>query len=191
MMTGPEDPRHDDGLQRRRVHVDGTYPPVVIEEDDATARFEQLGLEVPTASVLPRNFTSAARPDDFVFEAMTSTIRTLGRRAGLTLAVPGPHAYRAIHEKDHEVVAPVIQFAHAFLIEGGAVLVVEFLKELSRHIALRWGAKATRERRVLLEIVVTHGKHARRVTYDGPREGLSSVVEVAARIFDDEDGSDR
>jgi hypothetical protein len=191
MMTDRDDEQGDDGLQRRRVRSEGDSPAIVIEDDDAAARFEQLGLEVPALAILPRNFASATEPGQFVFEATTSTIRTLGRRVGLTLAVPGPTAYRGIHEKDHDVVAPVVQFAHAFLIEGGAVLVVEFLKELSRHVASRWGQKAARERHAVFEIVVTRGKRARRVTYNGPLEGLPSIVDVASRAFDEEEVHDR
>lgn len=173
----------DDGLHRR-IRA-GAGAPIVIEDDDTAARFLGLGLAVPAASILPRNFDAAGHPEDFVFEALTSTMLVLGRRAGLTLTLPGPRPYRAIHEKDHELVAPTVQFAQAFLLEGGAALAVEFFKEVSRHIASRWGVKVARDRRAMFEVVVTNGKHARRVTYEGPIEGLRSVVDFATRALDE------
>jgi hypothetical protein len=109
---------------------------------------------------------------------MTSTIRTLGRQVGLTIDVLGPPDYRSIHEKDYEIVAPVLQFTRDFLVEGGATLTVAFLENLARHLVSS-GSKKNRERNAFLELVVTHGKHAKRVTYRGPIEGLSSVVDIA------------
>lgn len=190
MTSGTAGGHSDDGLQRRSTPP-AVGAPIVVKDDDAAARFAQLGLDVPATSILPRNFETAPRPEDSVFEAMTSTVRVLGRRAGLTLEVPGPNMYRAIHEKDHEVFAPALQFAHVFLVEGGAVLMVEFLKELSRHVASRLGPKLARERHVVFETVVTKGERARRVTYNGPIEGLPSVVDVAKRVFDEDDADDR
>jgi hypothetical protein len=177
----------DDGLDRRRVPEVPKDTPILIEDDATAEHLAELGIEPSAASVLPRNFGAAKSSADFVFEQMTSTIRTLGRQVGLTIEVPGSSAYRSIHEKDYEVIAPVLQFSHAFLIEGGAALTVTFLEHFARHVASRWGVKRTRERDAIFEVVITRGKRAKRLTYRGPVHGLSSIVEAARAAFGEND----
>jgi hypothetical protein len=124
-----------DGLNRRRAPETATDTGITVESDDVIiAHLEDLGISTPLASILPRNFANAESTEDFVFEQMTSTIRTLGRQVGLTIDVLGPPDYRSIHEKDYEIVAPVLQFTRDFLVEGGATLTVAFLENLARHL---------------------------------------------------------
>lgn len=156
------------------------------QNDEIAAQFARLDLVVPTTSVLPRNFLSVGSEDEFVFEQLTSTVRTLGRRVGLEIDVPGAAAYRTIHEKDHEIVAPVIQFSQAFLLEGGATLAVKFLEELAAYVASRWGPRKTVQTEAALEVVVTYGKRAKRITYRGPIVGLPEIVKLAQTVFDGE-----
>jgi hypothetical protein len=174
----------DDGLDRRRAREIPPGESLRVENDEAVAaQLRQLGIDIAGISVLPRNFKTAVSPDDFVFEQMTSTIQTLGRQVGLAIDIPGPSSYRSLHEKDFEIIAPVIVFAHAFLIEGGATLTVTFLEHFARHIATRWGPKAARDRDAVLEIVVTRGEDAKRITYRGPVDGLPRVVDAARAAF--------
>jgi hypothetical protein len=114
---------------------------------------------------------------------MTSTIRPLGRRAGVLIDAFGSRPYRTIKESDDHIVAPLIQVTHAFLIEGGAALFTSFLEHLARHIASRWGAKAVAKDMAFFEAVVTKGKQVQRVTYRGPVGGLPMVAEVAKAAF--------
>jgi hypothetical protein len=89
----------DDGLDRPSVPVNQSSG-VTIEDDDTAHRTLRLSLESPAVYILPRNFEAAPSADDFVFEALTSTLQKLGRQAGIDVAVPGPRDYRSIHEKD-------------------------------------------------------------------------------------------
>jgi hypothetical protein len=98
-----------------------------------------LGIEPANVSVLPRNFATVQAPEEFIFEEMTPTILKLGRSVGLIVSVPGPSDSRTIHEKDTEVIAPILHFAQTFLVDGGASAAVAFLERLGRHIASRWG----------------------------------------------------
>jgi hypothetical protein len=176
-----------DGLNRRNVPAVPKGETISIAAEDATGtRLEGLGLQVPDVAVLPRNFESAATPEDFVFEESTSMIVALGRRAGVMVTVPGPSEYRTIHEKDAEIIAPVLQFSHQFLMEGGAVLAVAFLQELGRHVRKRWGGR-NRDRHAILEIAVTKGRSSKRLTYSGPPEELAQIVEAAQGLFNGED----
>lgn len=176
----------NDGLDRRLIRRIPAGSPIMVEDDTTTRRrLAELGLDTPTFAVLPRNFAVAASADDFVFEKMTPVIQALARQVGLAITVPGPAAYRSIHEKDAEIIAPVLQFAHQFIVEGGATLTVLFLEHLGRHIAKRWGPKATRERDAVLEVVVTKGSRSKRLTYRGPVTGLAMIVEAAEKAFDD------
>ena len=179
-----------DGLDRRKMSSFGAQPIVVDDDLETVVSLERLGLRPPNASVLPRNFVTAQSPEEFIFEEMTPTIQKLGRKVGLMVDVLGPVGYRSIHEKDAEIVAPVLLFAQSFLVEGGASLTVAFLEHLGHHIASRWGPKITRERAAVLEIVVTNGRRAKRVRYSGPLDGLATIVPVAQRAFDKDDGDD-
>jgi hypothetical protein len=174
----------DDGLDRPtpRELPDGIQTEVTVDNALAS-RLDVLGIPLPPISVLPRNILVATSADDFVFESMTSTIRPLGRQAGVLIEALGSHSYRTIKENDDHVVAPVIQVTHAFLIEGGAALLTSFLEHLARDIASRWGAKAVAKDKAFLELVVTKGKQVQRVTYHGPVSGLPTVADLAKAVF--------
>jgi hypothetical protein len=127
----------------------------------------------PSVSVLPRNFAVAESAEQFIFEAMTSTIQKLGRQVDLPIDVLGGGSYRSIHEKDAEIISPVLVFANAFL------------EHLGRHVANHWGPKAARTRHAVLEVVITNGPRTKRIKYNGPVDGLASIVSVAQKAFDE------
>ncbi len=172
-----------DGLDRRPAVIALDKPIVVEADETVAARLEQFGINAPRASVLPRNFAVANSPEDFVYEQMTSTIRILGRQVGLEITVAGPSGHHTIHERDHEIIIPVMQFAHAFLIEGGATITVSFFEHLARHLESRCGRREAREYEAAFELVVTRGRMAKRLTYRGPVQGLPSIVEAARTAF--------
>lgn len=176
--------KESDGLDRRKPRFDAGCG-ITVRYDVAIDTLVKWDVTSASASILPRNFMIADSADDFVFEEMTPTIQKLGRRVGLTLRVPGPDRYRSIHEKDAQVIAPVLVFAHSFLIEGGAALTVAFLEHFGRFVASQWGPKISRERDAHLEIIITHGKRAKSVQYTGPIDGLATIIEVAREPFDD------
>jgi hypothetical protein len=174
----------DETLHRRARPILPDGQTIRIEDDSTAARFAELGIETPRFAVLPRNFTQADSADKFVFEETTSALIALGRRVGLSVERPGSGSMRTIHEKDAEVIAPLLAVSHAFLIEGGAALVVAFLEHTVRYLRRGWGPNA-RDRRIILELSVTKGKVSKRLTYAGDQEGLHQIVTIATEMFDD------
>ena len=173
-----------DGLDRRNSpKIDTDQSISCMLDGPAADRLLRLGIVASEVTVLPRNFDTAISAEHFVFEEMTGTIRTLGRQVGLKVDIPGPTAFVALHEKDAEIISPVLVFAHAFLVEGGAALVYRFLELLSNHIASRWGPKIASSRVAVLEVVVTCGQSSKRLKYRGPISGLPTVVEAAQVAF--------
>jgi hypothetical protein len=181
----------DDGLDRRAAPGRAAVDSIEVRADATAERFAQLGLDVPSVSVLPRNFATVTSASDFVFEQMTSDMRTLGRRAGISVVIPGPTDFRALHEKDHEIIAPIVQFSHEFLIDGGAALAVAFLEQFAQHVASRWGIKKAKEMKAVLDVVITKGKNSKRITYQGPVEGLPRVAAIAQTVFNKHDDDER
>jgi hypothetical protein len=174
----------DESLHRRPVPKLPPGQNIAVADDSTSTRLSEFGLDVSRFAVLPRNFMFAAEPEAFVFEESTAAIATLGRQVGLAVELPGSARIRTIHEKDAEVIAPVLVVTHAFLAEGGAAIVVAFIERLARYVRKRWGPGA-KERHVILELSVIKGKNSKRVTYSGPQEGLPEIVDVAARVFDE------
>jgi hypothetical protein len=173
----------DDGLDRPQIvpaDVDGI---VVHDDPEAVGRLRSLDLGSADVFVLPRNYATVASPTEFVFEQITSTIQKLGRQVGVKVAVPGETPRRSIHEKDAAIIAPVLVFTQAFIIEGGATLVFKFLEALSGYVKGRWGTTIARNRHAVLEVIITDGKKAKRIRYKGPIEGIQKIAAVAKEAF--------
>ena len=177
----------DDGLDRPSVTASSDGGIEIRSDPQTGALLQALNLKSSNVYILPRNFAVAKSPDDFVFEQTTITIQKLGRQAGVVVAVPGAATYRSIHEKDAELIAPVLVFTHQFLIEGGATLLAKLLEYIAAYVKSSWGARHASAREAVFEAVVTDGKKAKRITYRGPIEGLHSMVTIAETVFKDDE----
>jgi hypothetical protein len=175
-----------DGLDRPSLSGRSDQRIDVHDDPQTGALLQGLNLKSSWVYVLPRNFAVAKSPDDFVFEQTTTTIQKLGRQVGVVVAVPGTGSYRSIHEKDVQIIAPVLVFAHQFLIEGGATLLVKLLEHVGAHVINNWGAHDVSDRDAVLQAIVTDGEKAKWITYRGPVGGLHSIVSIAESVFKDE-----
>jgi len=177
----------EDGLDRHAIPAEMPEG-IIVREDSIAQRFLDLGLPISAGVVLPRNFMTASA-DDFIFESSTPTIRKLAKLAQMELDVPGTTQYFRIHENDDSIIAPVIAFAHPFLLDGGAVLAVEFLKEYANHVRANWGAKKAKSANAVFTASVVDGDISKSVTYKGPIEGLPSIVDAMTKVFGGDEAS--
>ena len=180
MPTGRSFARvEDDGLDRPRIAAAGVNGIVVRDDREVMENLCNLDLGSADVFVLPRNYATVTSPSEFIFEHVTSTIQKLGRQVGVNVAVPGETPYRSIHEKDAAIVAPVLVFTQSFVIEGGAALAFKFLEALSGYVKSRWGTAVARNRHAVLDVVITDGRKAKRIRYEGPIDGIPEVAAVA------------
>ena len=178
-----------DGLDRQsRTRASVDIDTTIVDDETIAGRLQLFGS--PSAAVLPRNFAIAPFAEDFVFEATTSALRTLARRVGLSFDIPASSSYRSLHEKDHEIILPVLVFAHTLLVDGAASLTYKFLEALAAHLMSRQSSSARESSTVLVDLIITKNESAKRISYRGPASGLPSVVEVARHVFTKERDDD-
>ncbi len=162
----------EDGLDRHAIPAEMPEG-IIVREDSIAQRFLDLGLTANLGWGRLASYFMTASADDFIFESSTPTIRKLAKLAQMELDVPGTTQYFSIHENDDSIIAPVIAFAHPFLLDGGAVLAVEFH---ANHVRANWGAKKAKSANAVFTASVVDGDISKSVTYKGPIEGLPSIV---------------
>jgi hypothetical protein len=161
----------------------------IIQSDyiDARERFLELGLASPTGiTLLPRNFTEAASPDEFIYEKSTTTVRTLWRQNGVTEtrleADTGP-TREIVEQGFTELVLPTI-FVAGGLLSQNPVAVGVAINILSDY-ATHFFRGIPSPKRVKLSIVVETDKERqyKELNFEGSPEHLKDLVPIVREVY--------
>lgn len=148
---------------------------------DVASRATDLGLKLPSGlAILPRNFDSAASPEEFLYESTTPTVRLLWREAGVTETRLESEAARArcIGEKAALWVAPTI-FVGALLLTQNPQVVSIAINVISSYLTDMFrGLPVGRDVRLDVVVEKTSRRKCVRVRYEGKLEGLRDVPEL-------------
>ncbi len=148
-------------------------------------RLEELGCPEPDGIVLlPANFDSADAIEELRQYAEAATVKTLFRSANIPHSDVFSAGHRApyIQNNSLEWVAPTLFIPAALIIENPS-LVTMALNIISEYVA-RLLRGASGEKRASLEVVVekTDEGTCRRISYNGPVDGLESVGDVVRTV---------
>ena len=152
-------------------------------------RLEKLGcLELPGIVLLPANFDSADTIADIRQYAEAATVKTLFRSAGIPYSDVFSAERRApyIHNNSLEWVAPTL-FISAGLVIENQNLVSMALNVISEYV-MKLFRGVSGEKRVSLDVIIekTNGKTCKRISYNGPVEGLESMGDIVRTVANEQ-----
>ncbi len=155
---------------------------------DVRQRLKALGCHDPIGFVLlPTNFEAANSISEFRQVAEGATVKTLLRSANLPHSDVFPAEQRPpyVQNNDFEWVAPIL-FVSAALMSGNPDCITTVLDLLANYLADFFrGLKG--EKKVTLVVVVegAGGKTCKKVSYDGPVEGLREISDIVRTLKDE------
>lgn len=151
-------------------------------------RMETLGCQMPGGLViLPDNFGTASMPDDFVYAATATTVRTLFRNHGIPcdgLTPPGQRPKYASY-KNAEWVGPVFYISWSLLTESGApwLATLEVMKDyLTGYFR---GRPAPTIIKLTYIVETTPGRTYKKLDYEGNIEGMDKLPATLRAVADD------
>jgi hypothetical protein len=152
---------------------------------DVTARAAELGCRPPSGiALLPRNFESAERRDEFVHDASGMSIRAAWRSEGIeeSRLEPEGELWPTTQQDAAEWFGPVIFVAGSLLssnppaINVALGVVANYVTDFFR------GTPLDRQRANLTVVVETEAGQSRRVDYKGPPEGIRDLPDVIREL---------
>ncbi|MBS0536991.1 MAG: hypothetical protein JSR72_23270 [Proteobacteria bacterium] len=152
-------------------------------------RIVSLGCSYPDSgiAILPINFENAASAEDLRQAANASTIKTLFRNSN----VPHVDIFGAdkrlpyVHNNAFEWVVPTLFLSASLLSENPNAVSVAL--GVIANYATDFFKGMSRQASVKLEVVVetTKSKHCKRISYEGPPEGLRDLADVIRESSND------
>lgn len=152
-------------------------------------RAEALDVQIPSQlALLPRNFESATTKDELVHESEVPTVRVLFRKEGIVetpIELPGEVIPQIAEHAFQDWVAPILFFSYSAFTENPALVNLS-LGVISNYLTdLFKGLSA--ERGVKLDIVVENKEGTcKKVSYQGPLEGLKALPKIIKEVGMDE-----
>jgi hypothetical protein len=151
-------------------------------------RMAALGCQMPSGlAILPDNFDTASSPDDFVYAATTTTVRTLLRNHSIPyegISPPGERPKYASY-KNAEWVGPVFYISWSLLTDSGApwLAVLEVTKDYLTGYFRGRPAPTTIKLKYIVE--TEPGHTYRELNYEGSIEGMDKLPAVLRAAADD------
>lgn len=158
----------------------------VSEYVSVAERAGTLNCNVPEGfAVLPANFESAETRDQLIFDAQAGTLRTLLRNEGLQITdlIPAIEGRRSVHNKSSDWAA--VLFVSASMLSADPTAVSVAIGILSNYLTTYFQGRSTKDVKLELVIEKQEGRTCKKLTYEGPIEGLSSIEEAIKRLADE------
>ena len=154
------------------------------------AKLAQIGCRSTTGlALLPLNLESAASQADLRQQSEAATVKSLLRQAGVELTDLFNPANRPPYVQNNDIswIAPTIFVAAGVLSENSNAVAVS-LSVLANSLTDFFKGR-TDDPTVKLTIIVeqTRSKTCKKVSYEGPVDGLNALATVVKNIQDDND----
>jgi len=148
----------------------------------------ELDCNIPTGlALLPRNFADAKIKEDLLHESTAPTVRILLRQAGITetaLEREGERLHQAGQKDFAEWIGPII-FVSGALLSNNPQAISVALGVISNYLT-DWFKGLTSGKNVRLDVVVEAGEEGyKRISYEGPVEGLRDLPQVVREVASD------
>jgi hypothetical protein len=151
-------------------------------------RMASLGCRMPAGlAILPDNFDTARAPDDFVFAATATTVRTLLRNHSIPceFIAPSGEKPKYVSYKNAEWVGPVFYISWSLLTENGApwLAMLEVIKD---YLAGYFRGRPAQGIVKFSYIVETKpGRTYKKLDYEGSIEGMDKLPATLQAVADD------
>jgi hypothetical protein len=151
-------------------------------------RMAALGCQMPNGlAILPDNFGTANSPDDFVYAATATTVRTLLRNHSIPCERLTPSGERPKYAsyKNAEWVGPVFYISWSLLTDSGApwLAMLEVMKDYLTGYFRGRPAPTTVKLRYIVE--TEPGHTYKELDYEGSIEGMDKLPAVLRAVSDD------
>ena len=151
--------------------------------DDLAIRF---GCNCPTGiCILPENFETASKVEDFIYRSEAATVKTLFRLNKISIDLLGDQGAGYIQNNSFDWVAPTI-FISATVISNDPNIVSIGISVLANYItdALKGFSGS---KRVKLSVVVEKkgGKEFKKISYEGDVDGMDKLMEIIKEVTTD------
>ena len=150
-------------------------------------RLRELGCHEPHGfTILPWNFEDKDSVDEFIHVAEAATVKTLLRSANLPYddIVDRDKRPSYLHTRSYDWIGPTI-FIPAVLISENPAAVSVALSVIANYLTdLFKGMRKTSNAKLTIVVKKPDGSY-KRISYEGPAEGLSSLADTVEALKDD------
>lgn len=162
---------------------------IISDFDSVSERISALGYSCPDdgIAILPINFENASSVEELRQAAESSTVKTLFRNANVPYVdlFKGEKRLPYVHNNAFELVVPTL-FVSANLLSQNPAAVSIALSVIANY-ATDFFKGMSKEASVKLEVVIeiTKTKKCKRISYEGPPEGLRALADVIRESSND------
>ena len=159
----------------------------ITDHSNVRERLRELGCHEPHGfTILPWNFEDEDSIDEFIHLAEAATVKTLLRSANLPYddIVDRDKRPSYLHMRSYDWIGPTI-FVPAVLISENSAFVSVALSVIANYLTdLFKGMRKTSNVRLNIVVEESSEKSCKKISYEGPVEGLQSLVDAVEKIKD-------
>jgi hypothetical protein len=151
-------------------------------------RMASLGCRMPAGvAILPDNFGTASTPDDFVYAATATTVRTLFRNHNIPcdILISSGERPKYASYKNAEWVGPVFYISWSLLTDSGAPWLA--MLEVTKDYLMGYfrGRPAPATVKVSYIVETKPGRTYKKLDYEGSVEGMEKLPAALRAVADD------